>query len=188
MVLLGLASAALAAVAAGKPWIGAPRSGNAGGASDATMTALDAGTRYPLASALSLVLLAAWGVLLVTRGRVRRVFALLAAVAAVALAVSVVVAHATLPGAARESFPQLIGRGSRDAGFTGWFWTCAVCSAVALVAAALAVRWVGRWPEMGSRYDAPGAAGTTSDQGVRDPDRELWHALDEGRDPTDSRS
>jgi len=110
------------------------------------------------------------------------------------MVVSVVVAHVTLPETARNSYDQLMGHGSRATGFTGWFWTCAVCSAVALVAAALAVRWISRWPEMGSRYDAPGApgapgaAGTTSDQAIRDPDRELWHALDEGRDPTDSRS
>ena len=62
------------------------------------MTAIDTGTRYPLASAISLVLLAAWGVLLVTRGRVRRAFAVLATLAAVALVVSVVVAYVTLPG------------------------------------------------------------------------------------------
>ena len=47
------------------------------------------------------MLLAAWGVLLVTRGRVRRAFAVLTAVAALALLVSVVVGYATLPDAAR---------------------------------------------------------------------------------------
>ena len=65
VVLLGLVSAALAAVASAKPWLG---TGSSAGSSDAAMTALDTGTRYPLASAVSLVLLAAWGVLLVTRG------------------------------------------------------------------------------------------------------------------------
>ena len=154
VVLLGLTSAALAAVASAKPWLGG---GSTGGSSDATMTALDTGTRYPLASAISLVLLAAWGVLLVTRGRVRRVFAVLTAVAAVALLVSVVVGYVTLPDAARDSYDELMGRGSQDDGFTGWFWTAAVCSVVALVPAALAVRLVPTWPEMGSRYDAPGA-------------------------------
>ena len=182
VVLLGLASAALAAVACAKPWIG----GGSSASSDATMRVLDSGTRYPLASAISLVLLAAWGVLLVTRGRVRRAFAVLAAVAAVALLASVVTGYFTLPDVARDSYDELMGRGSADDGFTGWFWTAAVCSVVAVVAAALAVRLVGRWPEMGSRYDAPGAPASTSEEGSADPDRDLWHALDEGRDPTDT--
>ncbi|MCW2806332.1 MAG: hypothetical protein JWQ93_287 [Marmoricola sp.] len=182
VVLLGLATAALAAVASAKPWIGA----RATGASDASMSALDSGTRYPLASAISLVLLAAWGVLLVTRGRVRRAFAVLTVLAALGLTVSVVAAYATLPDTARDSFDELMGRGSSDTGFTGWFWTTAVCAAVALVPAGLAVRLVGQWPEMGSRYDAPGAAATATEVSTVDPERALWRALDEGRDPTDS--
>jgi hypothetical protein len=39
---------------------------------------------------------------------------------------------------------------------------------------------------MGSQYDAPGAPETAGTQGGSDPERELWHALDEGRDPTDA--
>ena len=41
------------------------------------------------------------------------------------------------------------------------------------------------WPEMGSRYDAPGAAAATA---AGPPEEQtsldLWKALDEGRDPT----
>ena len=55
-MLAGLVTAGLAAVACAKPWIG-----SSGGGGDASLTALDAGTRFPLASAVSLVLLAAWG-------------------------------------------------------------------------------------------------------------------------------
>jgi uncharacterized membrane protein (TIGR02234 family) len=185
VVLLGLASSALAAVASAKSWVG---SGAPSGATDASMTALDSGTRYPLASAISLVLLASWGVLLVTRGRVRRTFAVLAAVAALGLLASVVVAWFTLPDSARDSYDELMGRGSLDTGFTGWFWTSAVCAVVALLPAVLAVRLAPSWPEMGTRYDAPGAAAPASEPGTTDPDRELWHALDEGRDPTDTSS
>ncbi len=185
VVLLGLTTAALAAVASAKPWVGSPTTTGAG-ASDASMSAIDSGTRYPLASAVSLVLLAAWGVLLVTRGRVRRVFAVLAAVAAVALVVAVVAGHSTLPDSSRGSIDQLMGRGSGGTGFTGWFWTSAVCAVLALVPAGLAVRLVGQWPEMGSRYDAPGAPEVSREQVPQDPDRELWRALDEGRDPTAS--
>jgi uncharacterized membrane protein (TIGR02234 family) len=183
VVLLGLTSAALAAVASAKPWLGAAPTE---GSTDASMTALDNGTRFPLASALSLVLLATWGVLLVTRGRVRRAFALLAALAALALLVSVVAGYITLPDSAGDSYEELMGRSSPETGFTGWFWTAAVCSVVALVPAGLAVRLVGQWPEMGSRYDAPGAAAPKNAESSVDPDRNLWSALDEGRDPTDT--
>ncbi len=79
-----------------------------------------------------------------------------------------------------------MGRGTQDTGFTGWFWTAAVCSVVALVPAGLAVRLAPTWPEMGSRYDAPGAAATTGEQSGPETDQDLWHALDEGRDPTDN--
>jgi hypothetical protein len=80
-----------------------------------------------------------------------------------------------------------MGRGARDPGFTGWFWTSAVCAVAAVAPAALAVRLVGYWPEMGSRYDAPGGGPTRPEGTVAEPDRDLWHALDEGRDPTDTR-
>jgi uncharacterized membrane protein (TIGR02234 family) len=181
VVLLGLATSGLAAVAAAKPWVGS----TGAGASDAQMTALDAGTRYPLASAISLVLLASWGVLLVTRGRVRRVFAVVALVAAFGLVAAVVSAYVTLPDSARSSYDALMGRGSSDQGFTGWFWTTAVCAVLAVVPAYLAVRLVPTWPEMGSRYDAPGThEPARDDEPAREQD--LWQALDEGRDPTDT--
>ena len=180
VVVVGLVSAGLAAVASAQPGLGAGTSADSG---DASMAAIDTGTRFPLASAISLVLLAAWGVLLVTRGRVRRAFALLATVAAVALVVSVVVAYFTLPDTAGDSFEDLMGRGSQEAGFTGWFWTTAVCAVVAMVPAVLAVRLVGSWPEMGSRYDAPGTH--IPEDHVVESERDLWNELDEGRDPTD---
>jgi uncharacterized membrane protein (TIGR02234 family) len=182
VVLLGLATAALSAVAASKPWMDTGTSPPPAGASAA---ALDTGTRYPLASATSLVLLAAWGVLLVTRGRVRRAFAVVALLAALAMVACVVAGYVTLPDAARDSFDELMGRGAREPGYTGWFWTAALAAVVGVVPAALAVRLSGRWPEMGTRYDAPGAARDRGRQDTADPQRDLWHALDEGRDPTD---
>jgi uncharacterized membrane protein (TIGR02234 family) len=182
VVLLGLGTAALAAVASAKPWRGV--SGPVGAPTDSSMTTLDTGTHYPLASAVSLVLLAAWGVLLVTRGRVRRVFAVLALVAAVGLVVTVLTAYVTMPDAVEGGVGRLSGRAARDSGFTGWFWTAAVASVLAVLPAALAVRLVPTWPEMGSRYDAPGSAAAAGPAEV-ESDLDLWHALDEGRDPTE---
>jgi uncharacterized membrane protein (TIGR02234 family) len=180
VVLLGLASSGLAAIASAKPWIGVTASK---GAADASMTAIDTGTRFPLASAVSLVLLASWGVLLVTRGVVRRGFALFAALASVGLVATVVAAYVTLPDQARDTTRDLISRGTTDTGFSGWFWTAAVAAVLAVVPAVLAVRLVGSWPEMGSRYDAPGAGEVEQEP---ETEQELWKALDEGRDPTDT--
>ena len=94
------------------------------------------------------------------------------------------VAYVTLPDAAGNSFDEQMGRGAGDSGFTGWFWTAAVCSVVAVVPAVLAVRLVPGWPEMGSRYDAPGTH--TPEDHVVESQRDLWNELDEGRDPTDT--
>ena len=184
VVLLGLGSSALAAVASAKPWYGAGTSGDG----DAALSALDQGTKFPLASAASLVLLAAWGVLLVTRGVVRRVFAMLCVLAAAALVATVVAGHATLPDSARTALDTALRPSAANPGFTGWFWTAAVASVLAVVAGVLAVRLVPSWPEMGSRYDAPAAAARAPGPGSEiDSDRDIWRALDEGRDPTRDR-
>jgi hypothetical protein len=180
VALAGLGTAALAAVAGSRPWLGA---GSTGGSADASMTAVEQGTRYPAASAVSLLLLAAWGVLLVTRGRVRRAFAVVAALASLGLVATVIAGYLTLPDQASSGFEELMGRGGQDTGFTGWFWTAAVASVLAVPPALLAVRLVPGWPEMGSRYDAPASREGQATAAPR-TDRDLWAALDEGRDPT----
>ena len=180
--LSGIAFAAVAAVASTKPWVG---SGSTGSSADPAMTVLDQGQRYPAASAASLVLLAAWGVVLVTRGRVRRAFAVVAAVAAVGLVATVVAGYLTLPDATGSSFERLMGRRGEGAGFTGWFWVAAISSVLAVPPAMAAVRLVPTWPEMGSRYDAPEARHQTQRQGRVETERDLWDQLDEGHDPTE---
>jgi len=181
VALAGVGTAALAALAGSRPWLG---SSSTGGSADASMTAMDQGTRYPAASAVSLLLLAAWGVLLVTRGRLRRAFAVVAALASLGLVVTVVAGYVTLPDQASSGFDQLMGRGAQDTGFTGWFWAAAVAAVLAVPPALLAVRLVPGWPEMGSRYDAPATRDTQSEPTVARTDRDLWTELDEGRDPT----
>jgi hypothetical protein len=57
---------------------------------------------------------------------------------------------------------------------------------LSVVTTALAVWWVGHWPEMGRRYDAPNGAGAS---GTETPPEDassldLWKSIDEGRDPT----
>lgn len=185
VVLLGLASGTLAAVAGARPWV---VDADASAASDPLGLVADAG-EMPLASALSLVLLAAWGVLLVTRGRVRRVVAVLGLVAAVGLAATVLTGWLTLPDQVREAMTvQQPGADAPATHISGWFWGAAVGALGSVAATALAVRWSPRWPEMGSRYDAPGDGGQTAaargDQGADTSHLDLWKAMDEGRDPT----
>jgi uncharacterized membrane protein (TIGR02234 family) len=179
VVLLGLASGTLAAVASNQTWV--TSDGTSSGSFRDYTPALTTGAdgKMPLALALSLVVLAAWGVLLVTRGVVRRALGVLAVVASLGVVATVIAGHQTLPGNIRNDF--------RDAGLTdavihstGWFWAAAAGAVLSVVAACLAVRHVRDWPEMGSRYDAPGAAP------VEDPESslEMWKAIDEGRDPT----
>ncbi len=177
-LLLGLATAALAAVAGTKPWLGSGTPTPRG--ADASMVTGQAAT-YPLATAVALVLLAAWGVLLVTRGRVRQAFAWLALVAALGTVAAVTAGYVDLHAATTASYDRLMGRSTGDGGLTGWFWTAAAAAVLALVPSVLAVRSVRSWPEMGRRYDAPGAAAPT---GAPRTERDLWTELDEGRDPT----
>jgi hypothetical protein len=171
----------LTAVSCAKPWRGGTSAGG-----DTTLDVLDQGQRYPLASAAALVLLAAWGVLLVTRGGVRRAFAVVALLASVGLVAAVVAGYLTLPDETTTSLDQLLGRRDRDVGWTGWFWTSAVGALLSLGPAWVAVRRVGTWPEMGRRYDAPGAAVPGAGEPEVRTERDLWDQLDEGRDPTDT--
>src|SRR4051794_26890551 len=81
LVVVGLGSAGLTALAGHKPWVGF---------GDHGVVSTAGALGRPEVEALGLVALASWGVVLVTRGKVRRAVALLAALAglgAAALAV-----------------------------------------------------------------------------------------------------
>lgn len=188
VVLVGTASAVLAAVAGTKPWV----AGESGGieSSDrgamSSVLSLDSVAESPLAAALSLVVLACWGVVLVTRGRVRWAVAVLALVASLGLVAATVEAFFNLPDALADSLLEVSGVDTVSTSFTAWY-PLALLSALAGTAATLAaVRLVRWWPEMGTKYDAPaGAQG--ADGAAEAPPTEnidIWKALDEGRDPT----
>jgi uncharacterized membrane protein (TIGR02234 family) len=178
-VLLGLGGAALAAVAGAKDW--ATASGTSGGA-DVTAAAKGSDSA-PLVVALALVALAAWGVVLVVRSRARRVVAVLGALAAAGAVAATVAAHGR---AENDALAAVVGKGASAAGaasLTGWYYAAAVGGLLALVAFVVAVVAAPRWPQMGTRYDAPAARTAEADA---DPvtEQEMWRALDDGRDPT----
>ena len=177
VVLLGLASAGLAAVAGNRAWIewtGVSKGQN----SLLTVTGDDSGT-VPLGGALALVLLACWGVLLVTRGRVRRFVAGVGVATSVGMVVTAVLGYRSATNGLRDDLAEL-GADALSTASTGWYWTFLACAVLAVATTLAAVRLVPSWPEMGSRYDAPGATPEPREETSLD----LWRALDHGRDPT----
>jgi uncharacterized membrane protein (TIGR02234 family) len=175
-VLLGVASAGLTAVAAGQDW--AQANGDAAGVE---VTATASGSEAaPLALALALVALASWGAVLVLRARVRRLAAVIGALAAAGVLVSVLVGGDAAEDAAVAA---VVAEGATGDAFaatvTTWYWVTGLAAALTLGELLVAVRKAPGWPAMGSRYDAPAsrAAAPATDQ-------DLWRAMDEGHDPT----
>lgn len=187
-VLGGLAAGAAAAVAGSRDWVRVDASGD--DAAFATSLTGSADLTAPPVTATALVLLASWGVLLVTRGRVRRALAVLGLVAALAVLAFAVAAWAARPGEVADDLSTL----DLDVSRSLWAHLGVLAGVLAVVTSVVAVLRVPRWPEMGRRYDAPtGATGAAAASGATGPDPaaedreslELWKALDEGRDPTD---
>jgi uncharacterized membrane protein (TIGR02234 family) len=187
VVLLGLAAGALAAVAGNKPWV----TGSSGdvdadadaGSAMASALSLDAVRESPLAAALALVVLASWGVLLVTRGLFRRVVAAVALVASVGLLVVTVEGAWSVRDKLTDALFDLSGTDTASTSYTGWYAAALIGAGLCVVASSAAVVWVRSWPEMGSRYDAP-AGGDTGESDGPTENIDIWKALDEGRDPT----
>jgi len=186
VVLLGLASAGGAAVAGTKDWATTAKSP----ASLGLLASQTVSADMPLAGALAFVLLAAWGVLLVTRGGARRLMAVVALVVAVVLVVVTAAAYFRLPDTVAENYRAARGATAGHLGttMTGWYWLALVAALLAVVAAIGAIRFARHWPEMGSRYDAPTAHPADSPAPAEhEPatETDLWKAMDAGHDPTE---
>jgi uncharacterized membrane protein (TIGR02234 family) len=158
----------------------------------------------PLAAALAVVALAGLVAVVATRGLARRLVGVVLVVAAAATAVLVIlpvsaasVLAAAQPAAASTAGSVTGGAGPGQAAPAGtaavtaahqivlasfpWRWL-ALAGAVAVLAAACAIAWLGgRWPAMSSRYDRPGAGrqATVADTAT------LWESLSKGVDPTE---
>ena len=181
VALSGLGAAALAAVASTRDWLAVDGSAS-GGALSSGLTPT-AAQESPLAAALALVVLACWGVVLVTRRRFRRAVAALGAVAGVGFAATVVSAPWLMRRAYADELRRVVGAEVGDIGLTAWWWAALAAAVLVVVTTVLAVLLVPHWPEMGSRYDAPADAADAR-RGTPESGIDLWKALDEGRDPT----
>ena len=180
VVLLGLAAGTLTAIAGEKPAV--KGSGTAATAVSSRLVSFDA--HLPLVTALALVVLACWGVVLVTRGRVRRAVAALGTIAAVGALAAALAAYSQVPDQFRDEL-ALVGIKDPELSHTAWYWVAVVGAVLATVAGALAVAWAPAWPEMGTKYDAPGAAPAPPALPPEEQSSlDLWKAMDEGRDPT----
>jgi len=165
--LLGLLGAGVAAWAGHHPWIKAP-------ANDPFSQA-QGNVDSPGVTALALVALAAWGVILVTRGIVRRVVAVL----------GVLAAGAPVP-AVWSTRHHLLATHDGSSG-TAWPWVALIALVISVASFLVAIRKAPTWPEMGTKYDAP--TGVTGGAIASAPLEEqssidLWKSLDEGHDPT----
>ncbi len=182
-VLAGVGAAGLAAVAGNQPWAAV----DAASESDRALVevALTGGSaEFPIAGALALVCLAAWGVLLVTRGRVRRAVAVVATVAAGGVLLATALGFAAVPDQVREAVTGL-GVVDPDVSRTWWWWVAGIAGLVATAAGVAAVRWAPSWPEMGRKYDAPATRPDAgNERSASGPGPDLWRALDDGHDPT----
>lgn len=169
-IVLGLAAAGLTAVAGNKPMLVIPEE-----VIREFLVQQQADT-FPEVGSLALVLLALWGVLLVTRGRVRKVVAVSCPALVIGILGAIVYRGLTLD----DNDYQVL---------TGWFWVSGAGALVSLFAGVAAARFASSWPEMGQRYDAPasGAAAPRAGDAVPPEERasiDLWKSLDEGDDPT----
>lgn len=177
VVLVGLVAGGLTAIAGNNP------AAKASGTTAVSSGLVSYDAHLPLATALGLVVLACWGVVLVTRGRVRRAVALLGAVASAGALVSVLAGWAQVPDQLRDELAQ-VGVTDAAVSHTAWWWAAALGALVSLVACVAAFLLAPAWPEMGSRYDAPGAAAVPEAAPEEQSSLDLWKAMDEGRDPT----
>lgn len=127
----------------------------------------------------ALLSLAAVAGILATSGWGRRVVGVVVALAGIAALVRAATGFATpapdaLPAPARQAGTLL----TASAGVVGPLLALLAGLLLAAVGV-LVVLAAPVLPRLGARYDAPGAP-----RRARDPDRELWEALDEGHDPT----
>lgn len=185
-VLAGLAGAGLVALAGTKTWV-SPAGDSANSEVTQLINAAADKSGSSASTALALVVLASWGVVLVTRGRFRRVIAWFGAGVAVVLFVVVVAGWNVARQQLLDQYAPYADT-NPDTSWTVWAYLAALGAVVAVAAGVFAVRQVRGWPEMGSRYDAPtGAANGAAEtaQPVEEQSSlEIWKSLDEGEDPT----
>jgi uncharacterized membrane protein (TIGR02234 family) len=188
-LVIGLAGAVAVMVGVAKPWVTATARQTGLPQIEVSVSGADLA---PLAGALGVVVLAAFGAVIATRGWVRRCLGGLIVVASLVVLVSAI--HP--PGATGALEDALSAKGwsggDYDSGTAWWRWLALVGS-VATTLAGVAISLYGaRWATMGAAYDAPGTAQDTVPAKPHDAasasEADVWREIDEGRDPTDDQT
>ncbi|MEU6412397.1 Trp biosynthesis-associated membrane protein [Microbispora sp. NPDC046933] len=177
----------LALLAAGRVWVTLGAAGGPTGGGGGSLTGNDL---VAWLTPAALAALAAVLAVLATRGVARRVTGVVVALLGAAVAagawdgtrggtIAAAIATHVTTGVTSDGFVPLESR--------AWVWpvlTAAgglVLAGAGVAAAVLSVRW----PGMSSRYErGAGRAGTGGAARVKDADRAMWDAIDEGEDPT----
>jgi len=139
----------------------------------------------PLAGALGVVVLAAFGAVIATRGWVRRGLGLL-----IVAASCVVLIAAVAPGGAHEALAAGLSAkgwsgGAYESSTVGWRWLVLICALLTVGTGAVTARYGGEWAVMGQRYDAPEPDGPVPAKPAADlTETEVWRSIDQGHDPT----
>lgn len=187
-LIAGLAGAVAVTVGSARPWVSATA---AQAGLPSVSVSLAGADVVPLVGALGVVLLAAFGAVVATRGWVRRAIGVVIVVCA-----TTVVALTVRPGGVTGALESELS----DHGWTGgpydqateaWRWLVLVGAVVCLAAGLAVAAWGARWATMGARYDRPVAptAATGPDEAATPADdswseQDLWKAIDQGKDPT----
>jgi uncharacterized membrane protein (TIGR02234 family) len=182
--VLGLVGAVAVMVGVAKPWATATATQPGLPTIEVQVTGADLA---PLAGALGVVVLAAFGAVIATRGWVRRGLGVLIVVSA-----AVVLFSAIVPPGAHGALEDALAAkgwtgGSYDSGVAVWRWV-ALAGSVASILAGIAISlYGGRWATMGAAYDAPASTPRPAEapQGAS-TEAEVWREIDQGRDPTRS--
>lgn len=170
-----LVGAGLALVAGAQPWWRA-----VGDGVSVAFSGTDASGG--LTSALAVVVLAGTLLALVLRARGRQVLGVLLALAGAGLVALGLVAPRPSAGAVRSQVREVSLADQFGLEGTAWGLVHAGAGLVVLAAAVLMLLTAPRWPTRTARFERS-ATGPAPTPGTEDP-AVLWHALDDGVDPT----
>ncbi|WP_187280512.1 Trp biosynthesis-associated membrane protein [Microbispora sp. CSR-4] len=186
------AGGGLALLAAGRVWVALGTvKGTAEGPAGAGSGSLTGNDLVAWLTPAALAALAAVLAVLATRGAARRVTSVVVALLGVAVAAGAWdgTREATiLSVAARHMTTAVTSSGHISVESRAWVWPLlTVVGGLVLAGAGVAAAILSaRWPGMSSRYER-GAGHTGTGGGtarVKDADRAMWDAIDEGEDPT----
>ncbi|MBP2415560.1 Trp biosynthesis-associated membrane protein [Microlunatus capsulatus] len=174
-LLPGLVGGALALVTGAQPWWRASAEGV-----DVAFSGTE--TTAGLASALGVVALAGWLLVLVLRTRGRQVVGVLLALTGAGVVVAGSLGLRPSDAAVRTSVRQVSLVESYGLVATGWSWGYAAAGVLVLAGGLLVAVTAPRWPQRADRFTRTAAVAAAT--AAEDDPAAVWRAQDAGLDPT----